>query len=81
MEKLKKLGIILVLGMVMILAACGSSETGTDGDGEKTLRVVTDAAYSPMEYLDGDKVVGFDIDFVKAVAEEAGYELQIDHVG
>lgn len=81
MEKLKKLGIILVLGMVMILAACGSSETGADGDGEKTLRVVTDAAYSPMEYLDGDKVVGFDIDFVKAVAEEAGYKLQVDHVG
>lgn len=81
MKRFSRLGLIMVLGLVMVLAACGSSETGA-GDGEKkTLRLVTDAAYSPMEYMDGDKVVGFDIDFAKAVAEEAGYELKIEHVG
>lgn len=82
-----------MLGFAMILAACGSSETGgsedassggsgdSGGEEKKTLRVVTDAAYAPMEYLEGDKVVGFDIDFLNAVAEEAGYELEIEHVG
>jgi glutamine transport system substrate-binding protein len=77
----------IVLMLTVILAACGSSEE-TSGDTEtnkeeekKTLRVVTDAAYAPMEYQDKGEVVGFDIDFVKAVAEEAGYELEIEHVG
>lgn len=84
MKKVTKLGLILMLGLAMILSACGASETGSGdsgGDEKKTLRLVTDAAYSPMEYMDGDKVVGFDIDLAKAVAEEAGYELKIEHVG
>jgi len=83
--------LMMILGIVLmftvILSGCGSSEE-TSGDTEtneeeekKTLRVVTDAAYAPMEYQDKGEVVGFDIDFVKAVAEEAGYELEIEHVG
>ncbi len=84
---MKKLGsflsIILIIGF---LAACGQSETGgTDADVSSTevkeLRLVTDAAYAPFEYMEGDEIVGFDIDFIKAVAEEAGYELKIEHVG
>jgi glutamine transport system substrate-binding protein len=77
----------IVLMLTVILSACGSSEeksgdTETNKEEEKkTLRVVTDAAYAPMEYQDKGEVVGFDIDFVKAVAEEAGYELEIEHVG
>jgi glutamine transport system substrate-binding protein len=83
--------LMMIWGMVfmltLILAACGTSEeksgnTETNKQEEKkTLRVVTDAAYAPMEYQDKGEVVGFDIDFVKAVAEEAGYELEIEHVG
>ncbi|MDQ0155508.1 basic amino acid ABC transporter substrate-binding protein [Robertmurraya andreesenii] len=87
MKRLSKLGLVLILGFVLLLSACGTSETGSKdsgksgGDEKKTLRLVTDAAYSPMEYMDGDKILGFDIDFARAVAEEAGYELKIDHVG
>lgn len=80
----KLLIFILVTGLV--LAACGQSATNGNGDGDdkkdrKVLRVVTDAQYAPFEYMDGDKIVGFDIDVVKAVAEEAGYELEVEHVG
>lgn len=81
----------LIWGIVLILAvfltACGTSgesgsETESNNEGEtKTLRVVTDAAYAPMEYQDKGEVVGFDIDFIKAVAEEAGYEVEVEHVG
>ncbi|WP_449619796.1 basic amino acid ABC transporter substrate-binding protein [Robertmurraya sp. Marseille-Q9965] len=84
MKKLSKLGLVLVLGLMMLLTACGSSETGstdsgssgdTGSDEKKKLRIVTDAAYAPFESLDGDKVVGFDVDFISAVLEEAGYEV------
>ena len=47
----------------------------------KLLRVVTNADYAPFESLEGDKVVGFDVDFVKALAEEAGYKADVVHVG
>lgn len=76
------LAILIVIAMLLV-SACGTSEVGGNGaEGEKKeLRVVTDAAYAPFEYMEGDKIVGFDIDFLKAVAEEAGYELKIEHVG
>ncbi|MFC4322094.1 basic amino acid ABC transporter substrate-binding protein [Litchfieldia salsa] len=86
-----KKGLLLVLTsiMLLIIAACGTSGegTGSDAEGEnegeasKTLRVVTDAAYAPFEYLEGDKVVGFDIDFINAVADEAGIDIKVENVG
>lgn len=78
--------IALMAITALIVSACGTSKTSeTSGTGseveKKELRVVTDAAYAPFEYMEGDKIVGFDIDFLKAVAEEAGYKLKIEHVG
>lgn len=78
--------IVLMAVTALIVSACGTSKTSeTSGTGseveKKELRVVTDAAYAPFEYMEGDKIVGFDIDFLKAVAEEAGYKLKIEHVG
>lgn len=79
---MKKLTLFSMLFVLLFLAACGTS--GTSGDGEeevKELKVMTDAAYAPFEYMDGDKIVGFDIDVINAVAEEAGYKLNIVHTG
>ena len=73
--------------LMLLLAACGTADdtttTGSGGESNDTptLRVVTDAAYAPFEYLEGDKIVGFDIDFLNALAEEAGYKLEFEHVG
>jgi glutamine transport system substrate-binding protein len=78
-----KKGLLLALTslMLVMIAACGTSGGGTEGETTKPLRVVTDAAYAPFEYLEGDKVVGFDIDFINAVAEEAGIDIKIENVG
>jgi glutamine transport system substrate-binding protein len=87
-ERMKKrfFAIVLMAITALIVSACGTSKSneasGTGSDGKKKeLRVVTDAAYAPFEYMEGDKIVGFDIDFLKAVAKEAGYELKIENVG
>ncbi|KMY45657.1 glutamine ABC transporter substrate-binding protein [Bacillus sp. FJAT-27916] len=71
---------------MLVLAACGTSEEKTSGsgkgdDGDKTYRVVTDANYSPFEFQEGGKIVGFDVDVVKAVAKEAGIKVEIENVG
>ena len=42
----------------------------------KTITVATDATWPPMEIVDAQKnIVGFDIDFLKAVAKEAGFKV------
>jgi glutamine transport system substrate-binding protein len=78
----------LVLTVVLFLSACGTANETSGEESEsnpseekKTLRVVTNAAYAPMEYLDKGEVVGFDIDLIQAVAKEAGYEVKIEHLG
>lgn len=87
MKKKAMLSFLLLLTLSLILSACGTSNEKADDkdtgskETKKTLRVVTDAAYAPFEYMDKGKIVGFDIDLVNAVAKEAGYELKVDHVG
>jgi glutamine transport system substrate-binding protein len=79
MKKLKSVTTLMVVGLLLLLSACGTSKTA--GSEKKTLRVVTDAAYAPFEYQQKGKVVGFDVDFVNAVAKEAGYNVNVEHVG
>lgn len=54
-------------------------EAEDDSDG-KVYTVATDNAYVPFEYLDEEsgELVGFDIDLINALAEEAGIEIEIE---
>ncbi|MDE3837824.1 basic amino acid ABC transporter substrate-binding protein [Bacillus methanolicus] len=86
MKKFSILTFFLIFSL--ILSACGTSQTdgekesnGSSGNEKKKLKVATDANYAPFEYMDKGEIVGFDVDFVKAVAEEAGYEVEIVNVG
>jgi glutamine transport system substrate-binding protein len=79
LKKFKIVSTVLVFSLLFVLSACGTSKTA--GSAKKTLRVVTDASYAPFEYQDKGKVVGFDVDFINAVAKEAGYNVNVDNVG
>lgn len=84
MKKLKLVLTMVTAAFVLLLTACGTSETSGGNGGkseEKTLRVVTDAAYAPFEYLDKGEVTGFSVDFINAVAKQAGYKVKIENVG
>lgn len=73
---------MLLSATLALTAGCGAKETATSGTSEaKTIRVGTDAAYAPFEYLDGGKVVGFDADFLDAVMKEAGLKYELKNVG
>lgn len=85
-KSMKMLFIIFSVCMLALVSACGTSTNddgdGTSGDsGKKKLRVVTDAAYAPFESLEGDKIVGFDVEVIDAVMKEAGYEYELVNVG
>lgn len=84
MKALKFLSMVLVL--MVILSACGTSQTSSSGEKaketeKKTLKVVTNAEYAPFEFLDKGQIKGFDLDFIKVVAKEAGYDINVVNTG
>ncbi|WP_343032860.1 transporter substrate-binding domain-containing protein [Cytobacillus depressus] len=75
----------IVMIFSLILSACGTSQKTSDsttsGEGKKKLRVATEANYAPFVFLDKGVMTGFDVDFMNAVAKEAGYEIEMVNVG
>ena len=45
--------------------------------GDKTLKLGTNAAFPPFEYVDGSKIVGFDITMGQKIAFDAGAKLEV----
>jgi len=81
------LAVLLVLGLMFTVAACGNSEQGDiEGNGEEkpvVYKVGTEPTFAPFEYKDieTDEITGFDIDLIKAIAEEGGFEVAIQGLG
>lgn len=66
--------IAVVAAFALLLAACGDGE-GTGDLGlitEDTLTVCTDAPYPPMEFEQDGEFTGFDIELMRAIADELG---------
>ena len=82
---LKPFHLVVLIFAVIALAACGTSETQVAQEtGEitnKKLLVGTDAAFAPFEYMDKGEIVGFDIDLIAALMEEAGFDYQVNNLG
>jgi len=74
---LKKFSVLIVaLTFILALTACGAKQSG----GTK-VKFATDAAYAPMEFMDKDKMAGFDIDFLAEVMKEAGMQYEVVNTG
>ena len=87
MKKMKKLlCILLALGMIAALAACGSGPKENQALNEikksGKLTVALSPDFSPLEFVDSSKegqesYVGFDVSLAKYLAEELGVKLEI----
>ena len=67
---MKKL-IFLMLGVLLISNVAWA----------RTIVIATDATWPPMEFVNADKqIVGFDIDYMKDAAKEAGYNVEFKSV-
>ena len=63
-----------ILSVVALLLASFSSSVLA---ASKSIKVATDATWPPMEMVDANKqIVGYDIDFLNAVAKEAGVAVE-----
>ena len=80
---MKKLLTLMLLSLVVVLGACGTStdENSNSGSSDKKVLVMgTSADYAPFEYIDtakSDDIIGFDIDLANALGEKLGYEIQV----
>lgn len=80
---------VLTVGIGLVVSACGggtggqsSSSGGAAGSGsDKVIVVGTDAAYPPFEKMEADKISGFDIDVIQAVADAAGLKIEVRNTG
>lgn len=74
--------------LMIMLTACGSSnetsnsgaEEGGENDGglKDTYTVVSDTSFVPFEFKKDGEYVGFDIELIKAISEEAGFEINLE---
>lgn len=87
---MKKLSLILlaVSLFTVMLAACGgkpesgTGTTGAAGEGaSKKLVIGIDDKFAPMGFRDdNNEIVGFDIDYARAAAEQMGYEVKFQPI-
>lgn len=82
---MKKFSLLFVLLTAMlVMAACGSddsSDSSGGGEGtseEKTYKVGIDTTYPPFEFEEGGEYTGIDIDLIKAIAEDQGFEIEFN---
>ncbi|SET69679.1 amino acid ABC transporter substrate-binding protein, PAAT family [Oceanobacillus limi] len=86
---MRKLKIALFLAMfIFVLAACGtdSSSNGDDGEGNTNngsefdliedgkLTFAASGEFKPFSYMDGNKMIGYDIAVAEAIADKLGLE-------
>ncbi len=71
--KKKAISMLIVVGLaVTLLAGCKKEND--------TLIVGTEAGFAPYEYMEGDKVVGIDMDIAQAIADKMGKKLVIQNM-
>ncbi len=65
------------IGMIAVAALTATMFAGCAKKESNTLIVGTEAGFAPYEYMEGNQVVGVDMDIAKAIADAMGKELEI----
>lgn len=68
---------LAALTAVCCLASCGAEEKPAD---TATLTMATNAEFPPFEYLEGDKIVGAEVEMAEAIAAKMGRTLEITNM-
>ncbi len=66
---------LIALAVMTCLALASSAALAQE---KKVITIATDATWPPMEFIDENKeLVGYSIDYMRAAAAEAGYEVKL----
>lgn len=73
---MKKLLLVVSVLMGLLLVGCGAKKEEAK---IQKVYVGTNAEFAPFEFLEGDKVVGFDMDIINEIAKLQGFEVQVQN--
>lgn len=73
MKKIMKLMMVLIS---LLVVGCGSEKTAETKE-EKVYIVGTAPNFVPFEYMEGDKIVGFDMDLLAEIEKESGLKFKV----
>jgi len=73
---------IMVLSMFAACTKANDENTSTSTSNLELIKpgvltVGSDTTWKPMEYVEGDKIVGFDVDLAQAIADKIGLKLDL----
>ena len=74
----KRIKIITTLILVMVMSLMTIVITGCKE--EKVIKMGTNAAFPPFEYIEGGKFAGIDIELSEAIAKDLGMELKVENM-
>lgn len=79
MKKLSLAAVAVLILSTLLIGGCSKKEETAAGTAQKTrLVIASDCTWPPMEFINEAKeIVGFDIDFIEAVAEAEGFEVEV----
>lgn len=76
---------IFIVAIILIAALCAAAFVGCTTDpydyhieGAPTLKVATNAEFPPFEYMENDKIIGFDIALIKLICKRMGYNVEVE---
>ena len=85
--KKRILSVLLAGVMMLTMAGCGSAAAaeneaaGGEASGKKYI-IATDTVFAPFEFTDANgDFVGIDVDIIKAIAEDQGFEIELQSLG
>lgn len=70
------------MGLLIVAVMLVSAVSGCMGGEEEKKKIIvgTAAGFAPFEYKENGEIVGFDIDMIKKIAEDQGYEVEIQNM-
>lgn len=79
----KFFALLLSVTMVMtLLVGCGNADNAGDATASKKWIVSTDTVFKPFEYTnENNEFVGIDVDILAAIAEDQGFEYELQSLG
>ena len=75
----KLFNLLLAAVLVVAVAGCGGSDTAKS-DTAKVLKVGSSCDFAPFEFQGEKEYEGFDMDIIRAVGKEMGYQVEINNI-
>lgn len=71
----------MVGAIVLLSGAAGAHAAATDDVQGKTFVIGTDTTFAPFEFRDNGQLTGIDMDLLRAIAKQEGFEVEIRSLG